>query len=148
MKPFSSRATTSPSHSVHGRAPRKKKRNENGRRSPLLSVTASSWPFAPCSSTISGQSLKAAPYRCRARPEVVGHRLAEFCPAVQQLHERAAAGEPDRSLACRVAAADDAHARCAAEPRLRRPGRVEDADAFVLGQSLEGKTPVLRAGRQ
>src|SRR5450432_2162403 len=42
MKPLSSRAITSPSQSVHGDAPRKRNRNENARRSPLLSVTSSS----------------------------------------------------------------------------------------------------------
>src|SRR5437870_13328968 len=35
MKPLSSRATTSPSQSVHGNAPRKRNKNENVRRSPL-----------------------------------------------------------------------------------------------------------------
>src|SRR5206468_116705 len=41
MKPLWSRATVSSSHSVHGSAPRKRNRNENEERSPLLSVTAS-----------------------------------------------------------------------------------------------------------
>src|SRR5690349_4787846 len=44
MKPLWSRATVSPSHSVHGSAPRKRNRNENGSWSPLVSVTAASWP--------------------------------------------------------------------------------------------------------
>jgi hypothetical protein len=40
MNPSAARATVSSSHSVHGCAPRKQKRKENGRRSPLLRVTA------------------------------------------------------------------------------------------------------------
>ena len=61
MKPLSSRATTSPSHSVHGSAPRKRKRNANGRRSPSRSVTASSWPSAPCNAATSLRSRTATP---------------------------------------------------------------------------------------
>src|SRR4051794_21382793 len=61
MKPFSSRATVSPSQSVHGLAPRKKNRNENGTRSPLLRVTASRCPSVPCSAPISLRSRTATP---------------------------------------------------------------------------------------
>ena len=61
MKPFSSRPTVSPSHSVHGCAPRKRNRNENGRRSPPVRVTASSCPSAPCSAAISLRSRTATP---------------------------------------------------------------------------------------
>src|SRR3954463_7780546 len=61
MKPFSSRSTASPSHSVHGRAPRKRNRNENDTRSPLVSVTASRCPSSPCSAAISLRSRTATP---------------------------------------------------------------------------------------
>src|SRR6185437_14507557 len=55
-KPSACRATQSPSHSVHGLAPRNRKRNENGRRVPSLSVTASRRPSRPCNSPISLRS--------------------------------------------------------------------------------------------
>ena len=55
MNPRRSRATASPSHSVHGSAPRKRKRNENGRRSPSVSVTASSSPVV----AVQGRDLAA-----------------------------------------------------------------------------------------
>ena len=64
--------------------------------------------------------------------EVVGHRLAQVGAAVKQRHQRAAAAQPDRSLAGRVAAADDCNTRRAAELRLGRPRRVEDAEPLVL----------------
>src|SRR5207253_1619134 len=63
MKPSSCLATVSPSHFVHGRAPRKRKRNESGRHSPLVSVTASRTPSVPWSSAISLRSRTATPYR-------------------------------------------------------------------------------------
>src|SRR5207248_5476990 len=44
MKPSSSRATAPPSHSVHGRAPRKKKRTENGKCTSSVRVTPSRRP--------------------------------------------------------------------------------------------------------
>jgi ribulose-5-phosphate 4-epimerase/fuculose-1-phosphate aldolase len=50
-------------HSVHGRAPRKRNRCEYGRSSPLLSVTAESRPFSPCSAAISLRSRMTTPYR-------------------------------------------------------------------------------------
>ena len=50
--------------------------------------------------------------------QVVRHRLAQVGPAVEERHERAAAGEPDRRLGCRVPAADDADPRGAAPPRF------------------------------
>ena len=80
--------------------------------------------------------------------EVVGHRLAQVAPAMQERHERAALGEPDRSLAGGVAAADHADARRAAELRLGRAGRVEHARALVVGEILERQPAVLGAGRQ
>ena len=80
--------------------------------------------------------------------EVVGHRLAQVGAAVQQRDERAAAGEPDGGLAGRVAAADDADARGAAELRLGRPGGVEDADPLVLREAVDRQAPVFGAGRE
>src|SRR5205085_3007452 len=61
MKPSAARATASSSHSVHGCAPRKKKRNENGSCSPLLSVTSSSRPSVPCRAAISLRSRTDTP---------------------------------------------------------------------------------------
>ena len=63
--------------------------------------------------------------------QVVRHRLAEVGAAVQEGDEGAAAGEPDGGLAGRVAAADDPDPLAAADLRLRRAGRVEDADPLV-----------------
>src|SRR5262249_41030942 len=59
------------------------------------------------------------------------HRLAEVGRAVEERHERATAGEPDRRLGRRVPAADNTGPRCAAAPGLLWPRGVEDADAFV-----------------
>src|SRR5207302_1377390 len=78
--------------------------------------------------------------------EVVGHGLAEVRAPMQEGDQSAAAGEPDRCLTGGVAAADHRHPRGAAELRLGRPGRVEDARALVLGKTVEGKPPVLGAG--
>src|SRR5438132_6752968 len=61
MKPSAPRATASSSHSVHGCAPRKQKRKANGSRSPLLSVTSSSWPSVPWRAAISLRSRTATP---------------------------------------------------------------------------------------
>ena len=61
MKPSASRAMVSSSHSVHGFAPRNRKRKENGSRSPSVSVTASSVPSPPWSSAISLRSRIATP---------------------------------------------------------------------------------------
>ena len=80
--------------------------------------------------------------------EIVRHRLAQVGAAMEQRHERAAAGEPDSGLAGRVASADHANPRGAAELRLRRAGRVEHAQPLVVGESLDGESPVPRAGRE
>ena len=48
-------------------------------------------------------------------------------PAVEQCHERSAAGEPNGGLAGGVAAANDSDTRGAAQLRFGRAGRVEDA---------------------
>ena len=66
--------------------------------------------------------------------------------AVKQRHERAAAREPDGGLAGRVASADHGDPLRGAELRLGWAGGVEDAHALVLGESLNRKAPVLRAG--
>ena len=44
-----------------GSAPRKRNRNENGSRSPLFNVTASSLPSSPCRAAISLRSRTATP---------------------------------------------------------------------------------------
>ena len=62
--------------------------------------------------------------------QVVRHRLPEVGPAVEERHERATAGEPDRRLGGRVPAADDTDPRGAAAPGLLWSRGVEDADAF------------------
>ena len=67
---------------------------------------------------------------------------------MKQRHERAAAREPDGGLAGRVASADHGDPLGAAELRLGWAGGVEDAHALVLGESLDRKAPVLRAGRE
>src|SRR5207249_6996704 len=78
--------------------------------------------------------------------QIVGHRLAEVGSAVEERDEGAAAGEPDGGLSGGVTAADDGDARSAAELRLGRAGRVEHAQALVVGQALEGESPVGGAG--
>ena len=80
--------------------------------------------------------------------EVVRHRLAQVGAAVEQGHERAAAGEPDGGLAGGVPSADDADALGAAQLGLGRPGGVEDADSLVLVEVIDREPSVLRAGRE
>jgi hypothetical protein len=65
---------------------------------------------------------------------------------VQQGDQRAAAGEPHGGLAGGVSSADDGYALGSAELRLGRPRGVEDADALVLVEVVDGQAPVLRAG--
>ena len=67
---------------------------------------------------------------------------------MQQGDEGAAAGQPDRRLGGRVAAADDADPLGAAELRLGRPGGVEDADPLVLVEVVDRQAPVFGAGRE
>src|SRR5690349_1004283 len=78
--------------------------------------------------------------------QVVGHRLAQAGPAVEQGDQSAAAGEPDRRLAGGVAAADHTDTGRATELRLGRPRGIEHADALVIGESLDRQAAVLRAG--
>src|SRR5918996_4877509 len=148
MKPFSSRATTSSSQSVQDRAPRKRNRNANARRSPLLSTTASSWPVRAVQ--LGNLTAVAVGHAVALElvDEVVGHRLAQVGAAVKQRHERAAAREPDGGLAGGVASADHDDPLGAAQLCLGWPGGVEDPNALVLGESLDRKAPVLRAGRE
>ena len=131
---------------MHGNAPRKRNRNENGRRSPVLSVTASSWPSLAVQLGDLAAIANGDAVALELADEVVRHRLAQIGAAMKQRHERAAAGQPDRGLAGRVAAADHADARGAAELRLGRPGGVEDADALVAREAVDRQAPVLRAG--
>ena len=64
---------------------------------------------------------------------------------MEERHERAAVGQPDRRLGGRVAAADDADARGAAPLRLLRAGRVEDADPLVGVDVGDGQPAVVGA---
>src|SRR5262245_37890151 len=80
--------------------------------------------------------------------QVVGHRLAEVRTAVQERDECAASGEPDRGLAGRVSASDDADTRAPAELGLGRSRRVEDRQSLELGETLDRKSPVLGARGQ
>src|SRR5207245_3677367 len=78
--------------------------------------------------------------------QIVGHRRVQGGGAVEQRDEGAATGQPDGGLSGGVATADDGDTRGAAQLRLGRPGRVEDAQAFVIAQAVEGKPPVGGAG--
>src|SRR5262249_26211382 len=80
--------------------------------------------------------------------QVVRHRLAEVSSAVEERHERAAAGEPDRRLRRGVPAADDTDPRRTAAPSFLRPRGVEDADALVRLDLGNGQPAVLGACRQ
>ena len=68
--------------------------------------------------------------------EVVRHRLAQVGAPVQERDERAPARQPDCSLSGGVATADHRDPRSAAELRLGRAGRVEDARALVGGEAV------------
>src|SRR5688572_24581048 len=76
--------------------------------------------------------------------EVVRHRLAQISAAVQQRYERTAARQPDGGLAGRVASADNPDSRGAAQPRLRGPCGVEDAESLVLREVIAGQAAVFR----
>ena len=67
----------SPSQSVHGRAPRKRNRNENGTRSPRVSVTASRCPS--CSVQLGDLAAVADgdAVALELADQVVRHRLAQ-----------------------------------------------------------------------
>src|SRR3954468_14100790 len=78
--------------------------------------------------------------------QVVGHRLLQVGAPVQQGYQRAAPSEPHGGLAGRVPSADNGHALGPAELRLGRAGGVEDTDALVLVEVVDGQAPVLRAG--
>lgn len=80
--------------------------------------------------------------------QVVRHRFRQLGSAVQERHQGAAAGEPDRCLRGRVAAAHDAHALSGADLRLRRTGRVEDAGPLEMVEVGNRQAAVLGAGRE
>ena len=80
--------------------------------------------------------------------QVVRHRLPEVGSTVEERHERATAGEPDRRLGRRVPPADDTDPRGAAAPGLLRPRGVEDADPFVRLDLRDRQPAVLGAGRE
>ncbi len=66
---------------------------------------------SPCSSATSERSRTATAVALELLDQVLRHRLAQVGAPVQQRHQRAAARQPDRGLAGRVAAADDADPR-------------------------------------
>jgi len=72
----------------------------------------------------------------------------EVGATVKQRHERSSSREPDGGLPGGVAAANDGDTRCAAQLRLGRAGRVEDADAFVVGEAVERQAAVVGARGQ
>ena len=147
MNPLASRSTTSPSHSVHGSAPRK--RNQDREREAPTCCQRDGVDLAVGS--VQGGDLAAVRgpllRNGQARRPVVGPRLAHVGAAMQQCHERPAAGEPDRGLAGRVSSADNGHALAAAQLRLRRSGGVEDADVFVIGEVVDGSLGTARRSR-
>ena len=108
--PCSSRATTSPSHSVQGDAPRNRNRKETGTRSPSLNVTASSCPSFPWSSTTSHADPNDDARLIELVDQIVRHRLAQVAAAVEERDERPAPREPDGGLTGRVASTDNADA--------------------------------------
>ena len=147
MKPCSSRATASSSHSVQAA---RRGRGTGTRAQPLAALERDRFELAI--GAVELGDLAAVAHRdavaLELADEVVGHRLAQVGAAVEQRHQRAAARQPDRGLPGGVPAADDADARGAADLRLGRPGGVEDADSLVVGEALDRQPPVLRAGRE
>ena len=99
MKPFSSRATVSPSQSVQGEAPRKRKRAVSGSSVPSVRVTASRCPFSPCEDFDFAAVADRDAVALKLVEHVVGHRLAEVGAAVQEGDQGATAGQPDGRLA-------------------------------------------------
>src|SRR3954451_1574417 len=78
--------------------------------------------------------------------QVFGHRLAQVGTAMEECHERASAGEPDRGLGSRVAATDHADTITAAAPRLGRAGEIEDADPLELGETVDRQAAIAGTG--
>ena len=111
---------------MQGEAPRKRKRKESGSRVAVgegdgfeLAVVAVQ--LGDFAAVADGDAVA-----LELVEQVVGHRLAQVGAAVQEGDEGAAAGEPDRGLRGRVAAADDADPlarRRAAPPAGRRRRR-------------------------
>src|SRR5262249_55176804 len=108
--------------------------------------------FEPAVLTVQACDLAAITYHdsvaVELANEIVGHRLAQVGAAVGQRDQRAPPCEPNCRLAGRVAAADDAHTRCAAQLALRRPGGIEDAQSLEFLEAVDWRTPVLGAGRE
>ncbi len=131
---------------MQGTAPRKRKRTE----SDSSGVVGEGDGLEPAVLAVQLGDLAAVADRDAVAVElldqVVGHRLAEVGAAVQEVDERAAAGEPDRRLRRRVAAADHSHPLPGAELRLGRAGGVEDADPLVVLEALDRQAPVVGAG--
>ena len=146
--PFASRATVSPSHSVQGEAPRKRKRKESGSSVAVGQGDA----VEPAVLAVQGGDFAAVAdgdaVALELLDQVLGHRLAEVGAAVQEGDQRAAAGQPDGGLRGRVAAADDADPLGAAEVGLGRAGGVEDADPLVAVEVVDRQAAVFGAGRE
>ena len=83
---------------MHGSAPRKRNRNENGQ--PLAVPQRDRFELAV--GAVQLGDLAAVANRdavpLELEHEVVGHRLAQVGAAMQERHERAAAGQPDGGL--------------------------------------------------
>ena len=80
--------------------------------------------------------------------QVLRHRLAQVGAPVQERHERAPTRERDRRLPRRVAATDHADALSGAELFVLWSGRIEHADALVVGQARRvGEVDDCRAKR-
>ena len=78
--------------------------------------------------------------------QVVRHRGAEVAAAEQQEDPFGGAGEEDRRLAGRVAAADHRHRPAPAHPRLDQRRRVEDAGAVQPRAAVDRQLAVGGAG--
>ena len=128
-------STVSSSHSVQGRAPRKRNRNEKGRRSPLVSVMASSARprrGPPRSASVASGDAVAL----EVVDEVVDNvsrRSARRWRSETRAPPRASSG----GFASGVAAADHRDTRAGAELGLGRAGGVEDRQALVLREALD-----------
>ena len=122
--------------------------NENGERSPFVSVTRREAPVLAVELGDLAPVANRDAVVLELVDEVVRHRLAKVGAAVEEGDERAASREPDRCLAGGVAAADDRDPCAGALPGLGRPGGVVDRQAFEFVQPVDREPPVLGARRE
>ena len=110
---------------MQGEAPRKRNRKENGSRR----AVGERHRLEPSLLAVQGRDFAAVANRDAVALElvdqVVRHRLAQVCAAVQEGDQCAATRQPDGGLRRRVAAADHADPLRGAElaPRAGRPRR-------------------------